>query len=1158
MKLRLLTAVLAAMAVTAGVYGANAPKREFRSCWVAGMGIDWPPSTGTSTTVINSAKSRITTYLDNFKNQNFTGVCFHVRPNADAYYKSSLEPWSDDLSGTRGKDPGWDPLAYVVEECHKRGLECYAWINPFRISSKANSESLTTSYDKEWDSKGWTICSSDGTWKAFDPANEGAMRHCLDVIKEIYTNYAVDGMLFDDYFYPGPGMAENSSADDYEEYRASGTSLSIANWRRANVNKFVKNLYDEIQAARPDLRFGIGPAGVAGANAAAYGVPSSYAGSDWQFAKIYADPLAWMNDKTIDFIAPQIYWSTTHSSAPYEPICRWWSDMAEHFGIHNYVSIGAYRLNPSDGSTFGGNNTTGWTQIGTQVDLTRSLDKVNAPGVIYYSAKWINGPEYTGLGDYLFKNKYAKPSLIPAVDWKGAVAYGAPSGLKQSGSTLSWTATPGKKSNSIIRYTVYAVPTSVTPDGAMAADGDGLDGSYLLGVTYGTDYTLPSGKTSGYWYAVCVYDGYGLESSPAMVGVATEKSTATTLVSPADGARADWTTTFSWQSVSSATYRLQVATDAAFSNLVVDNANLTATGQSVDFSAITASDRYYWRVVTTQSGKLPAESVSRIVLAPQKADAPMPSLTAPAAGTKVEEDVVALQWECAEATGLDGFRVEIAPADGSFSQPVFTSQVSASVRSLAVQTTKLGLGDFQWRVTSFGAKLNEATSSTSTFSVTKIDNPEPDYIRMTDGGSYATHGNVSIENDWIRSSRDVWGNMTFESDGLFNRGMAANHEEVYVSGRVSTSASSQLYLDVYSALTGAKLRRLVLNGAAPLEYGCNDVIHDSKGNILVYNMSLKSTTTTTQNPINLYQVNTRTGNLTLVASLPMGTRGRMDHVAVAGDVTTGNFTAMGVLSSTKKIVLWKVTNSVVGNATTKTVREDLHPTSADNFGVAPRMVPVSETKAYIDGGSTGWALYDFSGTRPKAVGYFDDSGESYVPASTDENGGAAFTLGDREYLLYNWDAALNGCQFRLVSHPANCTASNVFSDVTDLWTLPMRNIGSTISTTGSAPCDAVMINPGKARIFIYSPGNGLAAYTITDAGFDTAVDTVLSGDEAEPLKVSVTGLTVNLNVVAKSVTVHTITGALVACAEKVDAVSLPAPGMYIVRADGRTAKVVVR
>ena len=147
MRKKLLTTTLS-LALAAVTMLAASPKREFRSTWIAGMNIDFPyysSSKGTTATAIKNAKAELTTYLDNLDKARFTGVCFHVRALADAYYKSSYEPWASALTGTRGKDPGWDPLAFMVEECHKRGLECYAWVNPFRLSSNAtNVKQLTT------------------------------------------------------------------------------------------------------------------------------------------------------------------------------------------------------------------------------------------------------------------------------------------------------------------------------------------------------------------------------------------------------------------------------------------------------------------------------------------------------------------------------------------------------------------------------------------------------------------------------------------------------------------------------------------------------------------------------------------------------------------------------------------------------------------------------------------------------------------------------------------------------------------------------------------------------------------------------------------------------------------------------------------------------
>lgn len=495
---------------------AESPKREFRSAWMAGMGIDWPMVRGDKAT----QQQELRDYLDNFKRQNFTGVCIHVRPNADAYYKSTLEPWSADLTGTRGRDPGWDPLEFAIEECHKRGLECYAWLNPFRLTS--SSMEYNTPQDREWIDKGWIMWGLYGSWRMFNPGIEEARRHCLDVFKEIYTNYDIDGMLFDDYFYPSPGMpgakvgwthldGEDSDSSDYQTWCDSGSPLGLYDWRRENVNTFVQEVFDELQEERPDLRFGIGPAGVGHFAAAEYDLPTpAITSSDWQYEKIYADCLAWIANGSIDFISPQIYWARNHSTAPHEPLCEWWNMAADYFGIHCYTSIAAYKLE----SEFGGNDIVGWSEIAAQVDFSRNYTLNNSAGQIYYNTKSINGPMYSGLGDYLSENSYTSKSLVPVVDWKDHPVYSPVSSLTYADGKLEWDATE-REGRTIIRYTVYAIPEDVNYDSALLPDGDGLDAKYLVDVTYTPSYTLPDDKTTGHWYAVCVYDGYGFESQPS-------------------------------------------------------------------------------------------------------------------------------------------------------------------------------------------------------------------------------------------------------------------------------------------------------------------------------------------------------------------------------------------------------------------------------------------------------------------------------------------------------------------------------------------------------------------------------------------------------------------------------------------------------------------
>ena len=571
------------------------PKREFRSSWIAGIGIDFP-SSGQST-----IKARLTSYLDAMQAQHFTGVCFHVRSHADAYYKSSLEPWSQYISGTRGTDPGWDPLAWMVEECHKRGMECYAWVNPFRVS--VNGIPSSTSFDQQWNSNGWLLKGTGNTsYVVFNPGIAAARKHCLDVIKDIYTRYDVDGMLFDDYFYPSGGTAEDSSAGDYTLWKNSGTKLSIGDWRRENVNTFVKEVYDAIKADRPDMRFGISPRGVGGASGDKYGVGKpNVSSSDGMYSEIYCDPLAWLNEGTVDFISPQIYWPTTHNTAPFEPLAQWWDKVSAKFNRQLYVSPGCYRLGETSGTSYiGGNTTTGWKELATQVGITRENTQSGSCGMIWYSTRWINGPTTTGLGDYLQENSYTKPSLVPVVTWKEAPAYSAPAGLKQSGTKLSWTATAGAKANSIIRYTVYAIPENLTMEEAADASGDGLNLKYLLGVTYSPSYTLPSGKTSGYWYGVCVYDGYGLESAPGTFNyVVRDPAPKPDLIAPADGkVFGDDDIAFAWavdKTDGIDAYTLEICKSGnGFAN-VLHKANVTGTTATVMARKL-GEGQFDWRV----------------------------------------------------------------------------------------------------------------------------------------------------------------------------------------------------------------------------------------------------------------------------------------------------------------------------------------------------------------------------------------------------------------------------------------------------------------------------------------------------------------------------------------------------------------------------------
>lgn len=486
---------IAALPMSSGV------KREVRSVWMATVwALDWPSSTSSTT----AQKNEMVKYLDVLQKNNFNAVYFQVRTMSDAFYKSSYEPWSSYLTGTRGKDPGWDPLAFVVEECHKRGMECHAWVNPYRFSTGSN---WSTAQDQALKSAGMLLAytKSDGkTTTILNPGLESVRKRIVDVCKEIISNYDVDGLVFDDYFYP-EGIPVTSSAGDYNLWQKSGASMTFGDWRRNNVNQMVADVYKMVQQQKPYVRFGISPAGAActsAAVAAKHGIDRCPVASDWQYDGIFSDPVAWLEAGTIDYISPQLYWKTNHKTNPFGPMTKWWSYVAKHFGRHHYASHSISFLNSS-------NTTSDWEEIGKQVQFSRDYTENEAPGAVFYSAAYVTGKKQSGFGEWLQVNKFQNKALTPAIDWKKSdLEKVQVSALNKRATVLSWTGVDN------VRYSVYAVPESVNVE---TLDSN-IPAEYLLGVSYKTTYTMPDDKKSGYNYAVCVLDRYGNEYEPVYYG----------------------------------------------------------------------------------------------------------------------------------------------------------------------------------------------------------------------------------------------------------------------------------------------------------------------------------------------------------------------------------------------------------------------------------------------------------------------------------------------------------------------------------------------------------------------------------------------------------------------------------------------------------------
>ena len=580
-------------------------KREVRGAWLATVYcIDWPTETGTTTSVRNKQKKEMTGYLDALQQANMNAVYFQVRPMADALYKSKYEPWSSYVSGTRGRSPGYDPLAFVVEECHKRGMECHAWVNPYRwATTTAGWNTTQDRYLKSHDMLISFTNSSGTTTIILNPALEATRERIVNVCRDLIENYDIDGIIFDDYFYPS-GMPTNETAEDYEDYQAAQTSLSFADWRRENVNQMVADVYEMIQEQDPSIKFGISPAGAActdPAVAAKHGIDKCPVASDWQYNGIFSDPVAWLEAGTIDYISPQLYWKTDHSTNPFGPMTQWWSYVAKHFNRHHYASHSLTVLQSS-------NTTSDWAEVGKQLQYSRRYTKNKAPGSIYYSACDIDGKKVEGFGEWLVKNKYQRPALTPAINWKDVFPQQKVNHLVLDGTTLSWDEEPD------VRYTVYAIPDGVSNESVQKSTSGGILADYLLGTSYTNSLIVPEEYQTDYHFAVCILDRCGNEYEPRFTNeVEDEHLPKPSLLWPDDGAVFRPRIDLVWQRAEGAEdYTVEVSRNKRFTDLI-----LTATSgwdAEPDHFILNTSDEtfeegtYYWRV--TASAASQEESVS--------------------------------------------------------------------------------------------------------------------------------------------------------------------------------------------------------------------------------------------------------------------------------------------------------------------------------------------------------------------------------------------------------------------------------------------------------------------------------------------------------------------------------------------------------------------
>ena len=299
------------------------PAREWRAAWVATVAnIDWPSQRGLSAA---AQQAEIRALCSTAQRVGLNALILQVRHSADALYESALEPWSEVLTGTQGKHPGYDPLAVWITEAHARGLELHAWFNPYRArQGTAKSAPAATHLSRSRPS--WVKRYGDQLW--VDPGEPAAADHTLAVVRDVLTRYAVDGVHIDDYFYPYPvqdaAKQDLDFPDDpsWQAYLATGGSLGRADWRRYNVNRLVQRLYALVKEARPGrgmAQLGISPFGLPRLDARPPGITGFS-----QFDRLYADVELWLREGWMDYLAPQLYWPRAQAAQAFEPLLQAW------------------------------------------------------------------------------------------------------------------------------------------------------------------------------------------------------------------------------------------------------------------------------------------------------------------------------------------------------------------------------------------------------------------------------------------------------------------------------------------------------------------------------------------------------------------------------------------------------------------------------------------------------------------------------------------------------------------------------------------------------------------------------------------------------------------------------------------------------------------
>ncbi|WP_395078098.1 family 10 glycosylhydrolase [Flavobacterium sp.] len=464
------------------------PKRDVRGVFLTSVyNLDWPTSRTASPSV---QQAELIVILDNLKNNGYNTVFIQVRPECDALYNSTLEPWSYRLTGTQGLAPNplWDPLSFATTQAHNRGLDLHAWINPYRV--RASIAEYTAATNSILDTQPtWILTASNNTnLKILNPGLPAVQDYITSIVQDISNRYDIDGIHFDDYFYPNGGMTTNQDNQTFVDNNPTNIA-TIEDWRRNNVNIMIGKVYDAIQIINnnqnKNIIFGVSPFGIWKSE-----TPTGIVGNS-SFSALFCDPIAWLNAGKVDYLAPQLYWKIT-GGQDYIALSKWWNDQVKAYNKQLYVGQGYYKMTDT-------NNWAG-TEIQNQIIQNRAANMDATFGQIAYRYLQIKNNDKT-VKTILNGAQYQYKSFAPPIAGKDNICPNIPVNIRFEGLNIKWdTPTIAPDGDSPAKYVIYAF------DSANQAITNQEDGSKIIDIVAGNQLSITQNQIDTKHFVVSSLD----------------------------------------------------------------------------------------------------------------------------------------------------------------------------------------------------------------------------------------------------------------------------------------------------------------------------------------------------------------------------------------------------------------------------------------------------------------------------------------------------------------------------------------------------------------------------------------------------------------------------------------------------------------------------